>query len=177
MNIMGNSVLRFLHTLHSRFLQARKAMQRNEGSSLVELALLMSFFGAPMLLGTSEVAFLIYDSIEVTNAAHAGAMYGMMSSTFAADSSGVRAAAQAEAPDIGSTVTVTPTIYYACSAAVDGTQYSTQTAANTACTGVSNHSLQFIKVVTSATITSPFQFAGLPNNVTFGGTSVMEVQE
>ncbi len=174
---MNQSFLHFLHSWQSRVLLACKALQRTDGNSMVELALLVSLFGAPMLVGTSEVAFLTYDSIEVTNAAHAGAMYGMISSTFAADSSGVTAAAQAEAPDIGSTVNVTPTIYYACSAAVDGTQYSTQTAANTACTGTGNHSLEFIQVVTSATITSPFQFSGLPKTVTFGGTSIMEVQE
>lgn len=174
---MNQSFLHFLHSWQSRVLLARKALQRTDGNSMVELALLVSLFGAPMLVGTSEVAFLTYDSIEVTNAAHAGAMYGMISSTFAADSSGVTAAAQAEAPDIGSTVNVTPTIYYACSAAVDGTQYSTQIGANTACTGTGNHSLEFIQVVTSATITSPFQFSGLPKTVTFGGTSIMEVQE
>ena len=174
---MNPSFLRFLHRLQARLLLARKALKRTDGNSMVELALLVSFFGAPLLVGTSEVAFMTYDSIEVTNAAHAGAMYGMISSTFAADSAGVRAAAQAEAPDIGGTLTVTPTTYYACSAAVDGTQYSTQTAANTACTGTGNHSLEFIQVVTSAAITSPFQFTGLPRTVTYGGTSIMEVQE
>jgi Flp pilus assembly protein TadG len=156
---------------------ARKRFSCDNGNALVELALLMSLFGAPMLLGTAEVGFLVYDSIEATNAAHAGAMYGMISSTFAADSAGVRSAAQAEAPDIGSTLTVTPTIYYACSAAVDGTQYSSQSTANAACSGTSNHSLEFIQVATTATFASPIRVPGLPANLTIGGGSIMEVQE
>lgn len=174
---MGRSLLSFLQTWRARILSARKNLGGNDGNALVELALLMSLFGAPMLLGTSEIGFLVYDSIEATNAAHAGTMYGMISSTFAADSAGIRGAAQAEAPDIGGTLTVTPTTYYACSAAVDGTQYSSQSAASAGCTGTSNHSLEFVQVVTTATLASPIRVPGLPANLTVGGTSVMEVQE
>ena len=174
---MSQPVLRFLRNCKSAILASRRRLAPNDGGAFVELALLMSFFGAPLMLGTSEMGFVIYDSIEVTNAAHAGAMYGMISSTFAADASGIKAAALEEAPDIGSNLTVTPTIYYACSSALGGTQYSTQAAANSACASGSNHSLEFIQVATTTSLTSPIQIAGLPNTWTLGSTSVMEVQE
>jgi Flp pilus assembly protein TadG len=156
----------------------RKRLADNSGNAALELALAFGIFGTPMLLGTSELAMVIYDSIELSNCAHAGAMYGMMSSTFAGDTTGIQNAAQAEAADFGTNVTVTPTTYYACSSAVDGAQYSTQTAAAAACpANASNHYLQFVKVVSSMNINPPMRCPGLPNTWTVSGTSVMEVQE
>jgi hypothetical protein len=150
----------------------------NAGNAVLEVALTFGIFGTPLLLGTSEMALLIYDSIEVSNSAHAGAMYGMISSTFAGDSAGIQAAAQAEAADFGTKVTVTPTTYYACSSAVDGTQYSTESAASAVCpANASNHYLQFVKVISSMNITPPIQCPGLPKTWTVSGSSVMEVQE
>ena len=64
-------------------------------------ALCMSIFGLPLLVGTVELGTMMFSSIEVTNAAHAGAAYGMISATFAADSSGIITAAQGEAAEFG----------------------------------------------------------------------------
>jgi Flp pilus assembly protein TadG len=89
----------------------RKRLMDNAGNAALEFAFAFGIFGTPLLMGSSELAMLIYDSIEVSNCAHAGAMYGMMSSTFAADSTGMQKAAQAEAADFGTNVTVTPTTY------------------------------------------------------------------
>jgi Flp pilus assembly protein TadG len=164
--------------LRSLIACVRKRLMDNAGNAALELAFAFGIFGTPLLLGSSELALLIYDSIELSNCAHAGAMYGMMSSTFAADTSGIQNAAQAEAADFGTNVTVTPTTYYACSNAVDGTQYSTQTAAEAACpANASNHYLQFVKVVSNMTIHSLVTCPGLPKTWTVSGTSVMEVQE
>jgi hypothetical protein len=123
------------------------------------------------------MATLIYGSIEVSNAAHAGAMYGMQNATLAGESSGITAAAQTEASDFGANLTVTPTTYYACSAALGGTQYSTQSAATAACTGSGNHSLEFVQVAVSAPVTSPFNCPPLPASFTLRSISVMEVEE
>ena len=90
----------------------------------------------------------------------------------------MQTAAQAEAADFGTNVTVTPTSYYSCSNAVDGTQYSTEAAASAVCpANASNHYLQFVKVVSSMTINPPVQCPGLPKTWTLTGASVMEVQE
>jgi hypothetical protein len=68
------------------FFAARTGFHAKAGNASIELALTLSFFAAPMMLGTTEVAFLIYDSIEISNATQAGAVYRMMSPTFAGDS-------------------------------------------------------------------------------------------
>jgi Flp pilus assembly protein TadG len=147
------------------------------GDTLVELALCVSLLLIPILLATMELGTMVYNSIEVSNAAHAGAMYGMMGSTYAADSAGVTTAAQTEAMDFGSSLVVTPSVYFACSQSIAGTKYTSQAAANTACTGTANHSLEFIQVGTSVTVTPPIKCPWLPATYTLRGYSVMEVEE
>ena len=160
---------------------ARCARLRGEsGSALVELALICALLGVPLLLGTGELGFVVYDSIEVSNAAHAGALYGMQSLTFAADTAGIRTAAQDEAGDFGTAVTVTPSAYYACSSAIGGTKYTgtnAQSNATAACTGGSNHALEFIQVATSVTVTPGMHCPGLPSTFSVLGSSVMEVEQ
>ena len=162
----------------SILVRIHKRLRSNAGNAALEFAFAFGIFGTPLLLGTSELAALVYDSIELSNSAHAGAMYGMISSTFAADTTGIQRAAQDEAADFGTNVTVTPTTYYACSNAVDGTQYSTQSAAAATCpANAGNHYLQFVKVVSSMSISPPVTCPGMPKTWTVSGTSVMEVQE
>ena len=155
-----------------------KRLRKDSGNAALEFAFAFGLLGTPLILGTSEAAFLVYDSIELSNCAHAGAMYGMMSSTFASDTSGIQTAAQQEAADFGSKVTVTPTTYYACSSAINGTQYSTQSAAAAVCpANTSNHYLEFVNVVSSISVKPPVQMPGLPRTLTISGSSTMEVQE
>jgi Flp pilus assembly protein TadG len=153
------------------------ACDNSVGSAILELALVLSIFGVPLLLGTVESGVLLFNYSEIANAAHVGAVYGMRSSTFASDSPGIVDAGRAEAYTLGAALTVTPLIYYACSAALDGTHYSSPTDATAACTGSSNHSLQFIQVTASASITPPMHLPGLPARITMQSVSVMEVQE
>jgi len=152
-------------------------LREEQGSALVEMALCVSLMGMPLLVGTVEIGGMIYTSIEVSNAAHAAAMYGMMSSTFAASSSGMTTAAQNEATDLGTSLLVTPTVYYACSSSIGGTQYSTQSAANTACNSGTDHTLEFVQVNTSVVVTPPIRCPGLPATYTLNGSSTMAVQE
>jgi Flp pilus assembly protein TadG len=167
----------FLQRRVSSRLMRCRFLREEQGNALIEMALCISLLGMPLLVGTVELGGMIYTSIEVSNAAHAAAMYGMISSTFAASSSGMITAAQNEATDLGTNLSVTPTAFYACSQAVNGTQYSTQSAANSACTGGTNHTLEFVKVNTSTTVTPPIRCPGLPASYTLTGLSVMEVQE
>jgi Flp pilus assembly protein TadG len=177
MNNMGRHGLKHSYRKWFRVLARRGGFRGDRGSALVEFALVLSFFAMPMLLGTAEMATLIYASIEVSNAAHAGAMYGMMSSTFAGNSAQIIGAAQAEASDFGANLVVTPTSYFACSAALGGTRYTSQTAANTACSGAGNHSLQFIQVAASVPVVLPFRCPGIPSTITLNSSSIMEVEE
>jgi Flp pilus assembly protein TadG len=174
---MSQFISQFLHLHRSRVVTCTMRIAEERGSAIVELALILGLFGAPLLLGTVQVSTLLYSSIEVSSAAHSGAMYGMMSSTFAADNAGMTTAAQQEASDFGASLAVTPTTYYACSANLDGAQYATQTAASSACSGTGNHPLQFVQVNVSVPVTPPVRFPGLPATITLSAKSAMEVEE
>ena len=166
--------------LRSYLLARCRRLRSDSGSALVELALIVSFLGIPLLVGTAEMGILVYSSIEVSNAAHAAAMYGMQSLTFASNTAGMTTVARAEATDFGTAMTVTPTTYYACSSAVGGTQYSganAQSNAAAACTGGFNHALQFVQVNTSVAVTLHVRLPILAATYTLVGSSVMEVEQ
>ena len=158
-----------------------RGLDGESGNALVELALVFALLGIPMLLGTVEMGTVVYDSVEISNAANAGALYGMQNATDAASSAGITTAGRAEAPEFGSSLTVTPTTFYVCTSAVGGAQYSTgsytQAQATAKCSGTGNHALEFIQVLSSATATPPVHCPGLPKTFTLGGTSVMEVEQ
>jgi Flp pilus assembly protein TadG len=169
-----------MHRSCLRRLAGCRSLRSEQGSALVELACVFAFLATPLLIGTVDMGFIVYDSIEVTNAAHAGALYGMQSSTYATNTSGITTAAQTEATDFGTALTVTPTTYYACSLAIGGTQYTgtnAQANATSACTGGTNHALEFVHVSTSVTVTPLVHLAKLVNSLTITRTSVMEVEQ
>jgi Flp pilus assembly protein TadG len=159
----------------SALLARCRPLREEDGSALVELGLMLSIVGVPLLLGTVYFAVVLVDSMIVANAAHAAAEYAMTSSTFAEDTANIITAGQQDAANSGLSVTptITPSIFYACSTAINGTQYSTQTAANTACTGGTNHALEFVQVVATATVKP----VGLNKSTTLTSTSIMEVEE
>ena len=154
-----------------------RGWREERGDAIIEVAAVVAFLCPPLLIGTTEMASVVYASIEVSNAAHAGALYAMQSSANATNTSAITTAAQNEAADYGTSLTVTPTTYYACSSAEDGTQYATQSLATTGCTGTGNHGLLFASVKVSAPITPPFHFSALLQTYTVVNTSVMEVEQ
>jgi Flp pilus assembly protein TadG len=152
-----------------------RPLREEDGSALVELGLFLSIVGVPLLLGTVYFGIVLVDSIVVANAAQAGAEYAMTSATNAEDNSNIIAAGQADAANSGMSVppTITPSIFYACSSAINGTQYSTQAAATAACTGGVSHTLEFVQVIATATV-API---GLRKSITLSSTSILEVEE
>ena len=170
-----------LEQVGARLCSRCRKLRDQRGGALVELALVVAFFATPLLLGTADVGILVYYSIEVTNAAAAGATYAMQSTTYCADTSGITSAARAEAADFsGTTLIVTPSVFYVCSTTITGTRYTgsnAQSAATSACTGGTNHALQFVEVTTSASVSPLLQIAGLPTTFTLAGGSTMEVEQ
>lgn len=165
-----------------RLWSATRALSGNlldeSGTALVEVAVVLSILVVPLLLGTTDLATLAYDSIEISDAAHAAAMYGMQSASTASQNSVMKTIAQADASDLAaSNVAVTPGVYYVCSNAQGGTQYSTSSAATTACTGSGNSVLEFVQVIVSVPVTLPFTCCGLPSSVTLNSASTMQVEE
>src|SRR5580658_5049500 len=86
-----------------------RGLRDETGSALVELALMLAYLGVPLLFGIVYFGTLLFDNVEIVNAAHAGAEYAMRSSTFAEENTGIIAAAQNESSRLGSNLTVTPT--------------------------------------------------------------------
>jgi len=166
-------------SLLSRLRSRLGALRGESGQALIEVSLIWALLGLPLILGTAEIATVIYDSIEIDNASHAGSAYGGQSITYASSTSGIQTAARAEASDFpGTSLTVTPTTYYVCANAPTGTQYtgsSAQANATAACTGGTNHAVEFLQVVASANVTPPFHFPGIATSFPISSTSVMEV--
>ena len=180
MEAWGQPDLRRIRRLRAGVAARLRALRSDSGSALVELALVVAVLGVPLLLGTAQMGSVIYDSIEVSDAANVGAMYGMRSATYAVDTTDITTAAQADAPDFGTKLGVTPTTYYVCALAVTGTQYTGSSAkqnATAGCTGTGNHALQFVQVNTSATVTPIIHCPGLPSSFTLTGQSAMEVEQ
>ena len=158
-----------------------RRLRGESGDALIELAVLFSVLGVPLMMGTAQMGMLAYYSIEIASAANAGALYAMQDSADASSSAGITSAAQAEAADFGTHLTVTPTTFYACTKAVTGTQYPTgtytQAQAQSHCSGSGNEALEFVQVIARASVTSLIRCPGLPSSYTLTDTSVMEVEQ
>jgi Flp pilus assembly protein TadG len=161
-------------------LALRRLWRDQCGSSLIETACFLGFLGAPLILGTADLAYGFYDSIEIANAAHAGAVFAMANAANAENAAAIIMAAQADAADIGTNLAVSSFVFYVCSNNEGGTPYtgaSAQSQATAACTGAGNHALEFVSVTASALIAPPVHMPGLPASFTIAKTSAMEVEE
>lgn len=181
MNFPGHPNWSSIHTPARRYLSSAGVFLRREhASSLVELAIILAFLALPLLVGTAEMAALVYDSIEVANAAHVAASYGMQSTTLATDTATIKSAAQNEATDFGSDLNVASSIFYVCSNSIGGTRYTginAPTNASSACSGTGNRAIEFIQVVASVTVAPPLHCPGLPASFPVSSTSIMEVEQ
>jgi Flp pilus assembly protein TadG len=154
--------------------RVRCLLRGEDGGALVEMGLIIALFAAPLLVGTGEAAQIVYYATEIQEAANAGAMCGMTSTTLAASTSAITSAAQADAPDFGANLSVTPTTYWVCPTAVTGTHYTSLSSATSAC---SDTPLEFLQVKTSDAITLPIHYAKLGASYTLQAISVQEVEQ
>lgn len=158
-----------------------------QGSALVEIALVASFVLLPMMLGAFELGRIAHYAIEVQNAARAGASYGA-ENVSNASSATVTQAAKNDAPDLTS-LTVTPGSACVCETltlASDTPSYSPSTGTTacgssviTACTTsnatTTQYVINYVTVSTQATISPVFNIKGLPNSYTLNGYSALRV--
>ncbi|HTV72801.1 MAG TPA: TadE/TadG family type IV pilus assembly protein [Candidatus Acidoferrales bacterium] len=154
------------HT-ENRKAPARAARHAQRGQALVELAVFVPFLML-VVVGLIDVGRYTYYSIQVNNAARAGAQYGAQNTTSANSSTGITSAAVA---DVSTTPTPTVSASLFCVCA-NGTTHQSCSPTPT-CTG--SHSNTYIEVTTSETIPVLFKFPGIPNSLTIGGASVMRV--
>lgn len=150
----------------------RKTIRGEEGSALVEFAVMLSFVLLPMLTGIAGFGLWVYDSIEVSDAAHEGAGYASNSfrnsGTVPSD---VATVAQAAEPNIPTSMQRAPTVACGCAAPATGS-----------CTGVttstcSSGSILYVTVTTQASIPSPIGMSllGIPSTMQLNGASTFEL--
>lgn len=144
----------------------------DSGSSLAELALLLPLL-VLMFLGVVELGRIFYASIEVNNAARAGAAYGAQSNITAGDTAGMIRVAQQDAPSIPG-LTATASYYCACSTA-GGATTDLGSCQDTCASG--DHEVIFVKVNTSASFSTLSKFPGLPTPFTTHGQAIMRVSQ
>lgn len=154
--------------------------RRNEaGQALVETALTLPLL-LMLLIGAAELTRVIYISVEVANAAEAGAAYGSQNGGTAADTAGIQKAAQNDAYDVftstGVQVLANSSISCECEPADStGTPISVSCTDNTTCSS-SNLSMETTLLVsTSASVTPMIHIPGLPAAYKLQGQSVQKV--
>jgi len=134
------------------------------GTSLVELALLLPVLGL-LLLGVIDFGRAYYLSIEVQNAAEAGALYGSQNIT---DTAGMQSAATTDASDVPG-MTATASVGCECS---DGSSSQSPCPATPPSCAV--NVVNYAQVTTSASYTPLFHtwiIPGLPASITLHGSA------
>lgn len=133
------------------------------GASLVEMAVILPLF-LLLLFGSVDFGRAYYLAVEVAGAAHAAANYGALNPT---DTTGIKNAATADAPDVASLVVGTPTYGCECS---DGTAFSSNCTAAPTCT---YNVVYRVSVTVSATYSTIFPWPKIPSSMTLSSTAVM----
>jgi Flp pilus assembly protein TadG len=126
-----------------------------------------------MFLGVVAVGGIFYASIEVNNAARAGAAYGAQSSVTAGDIAGMERVAQQDAPNVTS-LKATASYYCACSTA--GGSITKLGSCLDTCTA-EDHEVVFVQVNTSAKFTTLVKLPGLATPFTTYGQAIMRVSQ
>jgi Flp pilus assembly protein TadG len=155
----------------SRISMRLKAFNSDSGTSLIEMALLLPILFL-LLMGTVDFGRAYYLEIEVSRAAHTGALYGSQNPT---DLAGMQSAATVDAADV-SGLAVASAYGYECS---DGTQRSAS-CSSTSCattpvapTCSGSNAVYYIQVNTSVTYSAMFPYPGVPTPVVLRGQATM----
>lgn len=145
-----------------------------EGSALVELALSLPLLSI-MLLGSAEFARLAYASIEVSNGAHAAAIYAASSLAASSDSGGITNAANSDAGNLvgGNAISVT-SVTSACTCA-DTTYTPSSCNDNATCVNNNTSMVTAVSVQTQSTFSPLVHVPGGALSFTLKGQSTQVV--
>jgi Flp pilus assembly protein TadG len=139
-----------------------RAFREDNGSSLVEMALLMPVLML-LFVGTVDFGRAYYAAIEVSSAAEAGALYGVQNPT---DTAGMVAASRLDAGDLPS---MTPVATYGCQCSGGGSVVAGCGTAPTCPFNVVN----YVQVNTTYTYTPIIRYPGLSAVLTLHGSAKM----
>ena len=134
------------------------------GQTIVEIALLLPLM-LLLLVGVIEIGRYAYFDILISNAARAGAQYGAQSLIQAADTNGIRTAAQSDGL---AAMTITSTQQCGCAAGALG---GCPTGA------VCPQPLVYVQVTATDRYNSLFQYPGIPRSLTLTSTVTMRVAQ
>lgn len=161
----------------SRFNPLGSSAERGQGT--LELALCLPLF-LLLIAGGAEIANLAWASVQVNNAARAGAAYGSISRANAASTTNIQTAAQNEAPRLLTTPSTQVTSTQLCYCVTSGTPGS----ADAGCTNTNLSTCpapgviqMAIKVNTSVTVSTLIHYIGLPSTYTVRGQAIVGVQQ
>ncbi len=153
--------------IFAKRLKTRRATQ--SGQALLEVALV-----TPLLLllavGIIEIGRYAYYSILVADAARAGAQYGAQNLATAADTNGIKAAAENDGQNL-TALTVKVNHECGCTGSSIG-----NTCPATACASP-NHALVYVKVTVTGTFNSLFKYPGIPQSIDCDSTELMRVAQ
>lgn len=142
----------------------RRSASESEGSSFVELALVLPLF-LLMLIPAVDIGRALYAAIEVSSAAGAGAMYGMQNP---GDVAGMVSASQSGASNLAG---VTATATYGCECS-DGSSASALCTSTPTCT---YNYVSYIDVVATAPYVTTLKYPGLPASMNISREARMRV--
>ena len=151
------------------------SLTSESGQSMLELAICLPVF-ALLILGAAEIANIAWASVQLNNAAHAGAQFGSHSRGFAADTADIEAAAQAEAPRLTITFPTAPAQTCSC---IDTSTGAAAVGATGCTTLVQCPSpwviMDSITVTTQAVVRPLIHYPGLPASYTLHAQATMGV--
>jgi hypothetical protein len=147
----------------------------SEGAAAIELALILPVL-VFMLVAVIELGRLAYFSIEVSNAAHAGAQYGAQSIITAANTAGMQLAAQQDGYDVPGLQVTVNLPFCECSTTPSGsTGPPGLSCVLTSCSG--SELIEYVWVQTRATVNPLLKYPGIPASYTLNGSAIMRVAE
>jgi Flp pilus assembly protein TadG len=167
--IAGNKRARPIGTL-----TLRAALADNFGGALVDLAAIIPIFSL-LLIGMFEFGRLAYFSIEVSNAARAGAAYAAQSDATSTYTAGIQTAAQNDAPNLTNITTLTVTPTTVCQCDNSGT-FTTMTSCTATCSSP-GRVITYAQVNTSASVGGVISLPQFPISYTLTGQAIMRVNQ
>jgi Flp pilus assembly protein TadG len=151
--------------LDSRGVSLSKALGPENGSSLIEMALILPVLFL-LLMGMVDFGRGYYLAIEVSHAANAAALYGSQNPT---DTTGMQNAADLDAADVSNFTVSSVTVTYGCECS-DGSSPVVNCTSTPAC---ATNVVNYVQVNTSVSYSALFPYPGIPTPLTLHGSSRM----
>jgi Flp pilus assembly protein TadG len=151
----------------------RRSVRSEAGNALVELAVALPLL-VLTLIGTADFARVFYTSIELTNAARAGAQYGAASIANSSNVPNMQTTATSSVNITGLNAVAAQLCQCFTAAGVPGSIVSCTLAAP--CSG-GTHRVMTVTVTTTKTFTTLVNYVGIPSSLALIRSATLRVSE